>query len=170
MGVNVNLQRGLRSLLEQPIIHATESSIEREDPTRFMDLVFDMHKVVDLSLFKFDSFLYDGSVVNILNDFFSWLVANPQFFNKLECDIYKASYFEYKPKLISKHLYGTTELSYIITYFNDIQHDAEITRDMLMTKGIVYLNQEGLHALEKILSFKEFMEANDDESFKEWEF
>ena len=39
-----------------------------------------------------------------------------------------------------------------------------------MTKGIVYLNQEGLHALEKILSFKEFMEANDDESFKEWEF
>ena len=170
MGVNVDLQKGLRSLLVQPIIHATESSIEKEDPKTFRDLIFDMNNVIDLSLFKFDSFMYDGTVANILNDFFSWLVANPQYFSRLNCDIYKATYFEYKPKLISKHLYGTTELSYIITYFNDIQHEAELTRDMLMTKGVLYLNQEGLHALEKILSFKEYMEANDDESFKQWEF
>lgn len=170
MGVNVDLQKGLRSLLSQPMIHATESNIEKEDPKIFRDLIFDTNNIVDLSLFKFDSFMYDGSVNNILNDFFSWLVANPQYFNRLNCDKYKATYFEYKPKLISKHLYGTTELSYIITYFNDIQHDAELTKDMLMTKGVLYLNQEGLHALEKILSFKEFMEANDDESFKQWEF
>lgn len=170
MGVNVDLQKGLRSLLEQPIINSTDSVVSTEDPATFKELIFDKNSIGDLSLFKFDSFMYDGSVNNILNDFFSWLIANPSFFNRMTCDIYKATYFEYKPKLISKHLYGTTELSYIITYFNDIQHDAEITRDMLMTKGILYLNQEGLHALEKILSFKEFMEANDDESFKEWEF
>lgn len=170
MGINVDLQKGLRSLLDQPVIHSTESEILKDDPERFRDLIFNMNNIVDLSLFKFDSFLYDGSVVNVLSDFFSWLIANPNFFHVMKCDIYKATYFEYKPKLISKYLYGTTELSYIITYFNDIQHDSELTKDMLMTRGFVYLNQEGLHALEKILSFKEFMESNDDESFKEWEF
>ena len=49
--------------------------------------------------------------------------------------------------------------------FNDIYHEAELTRDRLENQGITVLSERGLEALKEIVTFKNKYEYNEEDPF-----
>ena len=49
--------------------------------------------------------------------------------------------------------------------FNDIYHDAELSKDRLQEQGIIVLNEVGINALKDIMVFKRKYEYNEEEPF-----
>lgn len=165
--MSTNLQEGMRGLFQKPLLF---QHYEKEDPKTFIETIWTRNSMGEYNLFQFDAYASDGTVHNILNEFYSWLVGNPQFFDRLVFDKYTSVYFEFKPKSIAKYIYGNTELYYIITLFNDIQHPSDLTRQYLKTQGLMYLNMTGMKALHDIIIFKRYVEANTTDAFKKVEF
>ena len=67
--------------------------------------------------------------------------------------------------MIAQSLYGDPALFYTIMIFNDIYHDAELSKDRLQEQGIIVLNEVGINALKDIMVFKRKYEYNEEEPF-----
>lgn len=118
-------------------------------------------KQLDLSKFeiKLDD---DGELVsNIINRFYLSL-DEPEYLINIKFDQFQANEFSEKIKSLAKHIYGDTNLYYIIMYFNNINHPSELSANLLKNKGLYVLNETGLSKLNEIIQFISTKSASSD--------
>lgn len=166
MGLN-NKYLGVRPYIEAPLLISEEAS-NLQVPKNMKDYMLVQateSKLSKWSFYRFDIGTENASYGNILNDFVSWKYAHPEFFTNIKMGRHQAAIMEYKPKLIAQSLYGDPALFYTIMIFNDIYHDAELSKDRLQEQGIIVLNEVGINALKDIMVFKRKYEYNEEEPF-----
>lgn len=158
---------GVRPYIEQPLITSEEATTLNlaSDLKEYIYIQSSESNLQKHSIYKYDTGSYDSVHGNILSDFIAWQIAHPEFFKLYKMTKHQAAMMEFKPKLIAQSLYGDTSLFYTIMIFNDIYHDAELTRDRLENHGINVLNELGLNALNDIYVFKTKYEYNEEDPF-----
>lgn len=158
---------GVRPYIEQPLITSEEATSLNiaNDLKEYIFSQASENNLQEYSIYKFDTRDNISPHGNIFSDFVAWKYAHPEFFINYKMSKHQAAMMEYKPKLIAQSLYGDNSLFYTIMIFNDIYHEAELTRDRLENQGITVLSERGLEALKEIVTFKNKYEYNEDEPF-----
>lgn len=158
---------GVRPYLEQPIL-SPEEATSLNIANTLKDYIFSQAseaKLQEHSMYKFDTRDNSGPHGNIFSDFVAWKYSHPEFFKNYKMSKHQAAMMEYKPKLIAQSLYGDSSLFYTIMIFNDIYHEAELTRERLEEQGILVLSQKGIEALKEVEVFKNKYEYNENDPF-----
>ena len=158
---------GVRPYIEQPLL-TSEEATSLNIANTLKEYIFSQasdNNLQDYSMYKFDTRDNISPHGNIFSDFVSWKYAHPEFFKKFKMGKHQADMMEYKPKLIAQSLYGDNSLFYTIMIFNDIYHEAELTKERLEHQGITVLSEIGIEALKEIMTFKTKYEYNEDDPF-----
>jgi len=121
------------------------------EPSNLPALLKQARDFHELSDFAFE--VYDGSGYMCIDGMADYLImfdSRPDLFKWIQFDDYAAIHFAMKWHSLSDYLYGTTELFWVIPFFNNISDPTEMTRDYLKKYGIWALKQEGLDILEYV--------------------
>lgn len=143
---------GIREYLKNPFI--TDDG-KNDPPKSFRELIEKDNNLSKYNIMQFEATNDTGNVQNIINRYVSWLA---QFTTKVEFDIYTASHMSERPFQLARYFYGDENLFWIIMVFNNIDHPSTLTKDYLMTNGLVVLTARGIEMLRQILKLKERLE------------
>lgn len=152
--------RNIRDYFKIPLL---TQDVSVEEPET-LEALMSLDNESDFNIHKFESEHSSGLTQNILDRYIAFLEDKPELFTRVKFDRYIANMCEFKSRSIAKYLYGNTQLFYLIQYFNDISHDSELTASYLRETGLKMLNGKGFEMLNKILIFKERVEAVDGSS------
>lgn len=140
---------GIRGYLYTPFI--TEDG-KTAAPRNFKELIEKDKYLSKYNVMQFEASNEYGDIQNIINRYVTWLA---QFTVRVEIDVVTASHFSERPMQLARYFYGDENLFWVIMVFNNIEHPSSITKDWLMTNGIVALNARGIEMLRQILKLKE---------------
>ena len=65
-----------------------------------------------------------------------------------------ANRYSYNPKALSKKIYGTPDLYFILMYFNNYRHPGEM--NLTLTRSIKILTEKGVKAINNAISVRGF--------------
>ncbi|MGL5316959.1 MAG: hypothetical protein ACRC92_27115 [Peptostreptococcaceae bacterium] len=106
----------------------------------------------------------DEVVKNVLNKYLIQL-DDEDFVTTVQLDEELAGSFSEKPHSLSLFLYGTTKMYYTIMMLNNINHPAELSRNLLVNTGIKVFNSNGIKKLSELAGFIRRKNAIDGEGF-----
>lgn len=152
--------KNIRDYFAIPLLAQNLSNTEPESLSDIMEI----NNESNFSIFKFETSNNIGLTQNILDRYIPYLEDKPELFSRVVFDKYIANLCEFKSRSIAKYLYGDTSLFYMIMTFNDLQHDSELTAQYLRTSGLKMLNGKGFEELNKLLGFKQRIEAIDGDA------
>lgn len=89
---------------------------------------------------------------NVLNRFFLCL-ESPEYMARVKFDEYQARELSERIKSCSLHIYGDTELYYLIQFLNNISHPSELSSNFLTNNGLLVLTSKGLDKLKETITF-----------------
>lgn len=158
----------IRKLLRGGGLYSAGASAPKE-PNTVLDLLDDRFSqeyfdILPWSKQNFDV-NYDEFNLNVFNSYIRYL-DTPEWTTFVTVPTEVASDLAYKPGLISRVIYGTTVLQYLIYAFNDIREPSDLTEDFLIKKGVKALNKTGLEKLQALISFKQAEENKRINTFK----
>lgn len=158
--------RGDRNVRDSFIMPLIVNENMSEEPESLLDILNKPNNLHKHSFYQFQTPRVNGITQNTLNRYMPYLIDKNECFDLLKFKPTEARFFEYKTRSLSKYLYGTTDLYFIIKLFNDIQHDSELSYNFLTETGIRVLNSAGLKVLDDLLRFQQRVETVDgDDAF-----
>lgn len=111
-----------------------------------------------ITIFDFET-TKNGRIQNILSNYSMYLM-NPEFLHKIVYNNSQARLLEYNPQAIALTLYGDINMTWAITFLNDmVKHGGDLSSELL-TNGVVAFNMNGMEALKTLIKFKETNEQN----------
>lgn len=152
MAENVGINKTMRHWWTMPIVTPRENY--GRNIRTFTDLAEKYNSLTRYALERYESSNKIGLKHNVLIKYLWAIYDNPDYITNYRLNIYLANECEFKSKSLAKVLYGDTEMYWIILMLNDISHESELSKDMLMNKGVMVLNGNGLTYLTKLLNFK----------------
>ena len=158
----------IRKLLRGSGLYPAGSDAPKE-PNTVLDLLDERfsqsyYDIIPWSKQNFDV-NYDDFNLNVFNSYVRYL-DTPDWTTFVTVPTEVASDLAYKPSLVSRVIYGTTVLHYLIYALNDIREPSDLTEDFLVKKGVKVLNTKGLEKLRALISFKQAEENKLVNTFK----
>ena len=142
---------GIRGYLYTPFITEDGRSTA---PRTFKELIQKDSNLSKYNIMRFEASNEYGDIQNIINRYVSFL-TQARFCSKIVFDIYTASHFYERPMQLSRYFYGDEAMFWIIMVMNNIDHPSTLTKDWLLTNGLIVLNSRGIEMLRQILKLKE---------------
>ena len=145
---------GIRGYLYNPFI--TEDG-KTASPKNFRELVEKDYYPSKYNITRFEATNEYGDVQSIINRYITFLTQS-RFCSKIIFDVYTASHFHERPMQLSRYFYGDESMFWIILMMNNIDHPSTLSKDYLLTNGLIVLNSRGVEMLRQILKLKERLE------------